>query len=51
MIYIEYPKCTTCQKAKKRLDDAGIEYESRNIKENNRKLYSKSGHRKERMIK
>lgn len=49
MIYIEYPKCTTCQKAKKRLDDAGIEYESRNIKENNptleelREWYKKSG--------
>ena len=30
-----YPKCTTCQKAKKWLDDNKIEYELRDIKENN----------------
>ena len=35
MLFIEYPKCTTCQKAKKWLDDNGIEYESRHIKEQN----------------
>ena len=28
-----YPKCTTCQKAKKWLDDNKIEYELRDIKE------------------
>ena len=33
--YICYPKCTTCQKAKKWLDDNKIEYELRDIKENN----------------
>ena len=33
--YICYPKCTTCQKAKKWLDTNGIEYTDRNIKENN----------------
>ena len=33
--FICYPKCTTCQKAKKWLDDNKIEYELRNIKENN----------------
>ena len=30
--FICYPKCTTCQKAKKWLDDNQIEYEFRNIK-------------------
>lgn len=33
--FICYPKCTTCQKAKKWLDDNNIEYELRDIKENN----------------
>lgn len=33
--FIWYPKCTTCQKAKKRLDDNKIEYECRDIKGNN----------------
>jgi arsenate reductase len=33
--FICYPKCTTCQKAKKWLDDNNIEYELRNIKDNN----------------
>lgn len=32
--FICYPKCTTCKKAKKWLDDNGIEYISRDIKEN-----------------
>lgn len=35
MLFIEYPKCTTCQKAKKWLDDNKIEYVDRHIKENN----------------
>ena len=30
--FICYPKCTTCQKAKKWLDDNGIQYELRDIK-------------------
>lgn len=30
--FICYPKCTTCQKAKKWLDDNNIEYEPRDIK-------------------
>lgn len=33
--FICYPKCTTCQKAKKWLDDNNIEYELRDIKEQN----------------
>ena len=35
MIFIEYPKCSTCKKAKKYLDNNNINYEERNIKENN----------------
>ncbi|MGN0711911.1 MAG: arsenate reductase family protein [Anaerovoracaceae bacterium] len=31
--FICYPKCTTCQKAKKWLDEKGISYELRDIKE------------------
>ena len=33
--FICYSKCTTCQKAKKWLDDDKIEYELRDIKESN----------------
>lgn len=33
--FICYPKCTTCQKAKKWLDDNMIKYELRDIKLNN----------------
>ena len=32
---IGYPKCTTCKKCEKALQDLGIEYEYRNIKEDN----------------
>ena len=35
MLFIEYPKCTTCQKAKKWLEENGFDYECRNIKEEN----------------
>jgi len=35
MIFICYPKCTTCKKAQKWLDDNGFTYELRDIKENN----------------
>lgn len=35
MLYICYPKCTTCKKAQKWLDDNNISYEIRDIKENN----------------
>ena len=34
MLFVEYPKCTTCQKAKKWLDENQISYEDRHIKEN-----------------
>lgn len=35
ILFIEYPKCTTCRKAKKFLETNGIEYIDRHIKENN----------------
>lgn len=35
MLFVEYPKCSTCQKAKKWLDDHGIAYTDRHIKESN----------------
>lgn len=35
MRFICYPKCTTCGKAKKWLDDNGLEYEFRDIKLDN----------------
>lgn len=34
-IFIQYPQCGTCKKAKKWLDDNGIAYESRPIVEEN----------------
>lgn len=33
MIFIEYPKCSTCKKAKKYLDDNKINYKDRHILE------------------
>lgn len=33
--FIEYPKCSTCKKAKKWLDDNKVVYEDRDIKTNN----------------
>ena len=35
MIFICYPKCSTCQKAKKWLEENGISFETRHIKEEN----------------
>lgn len=34
-IFIEYPKCSTCKKAKKWLEENKIEFSDRNIVENN----------------
>ena len=33
MLFIHYPKCSTCQKAKAWLDGRGVSYEARDIKE------------------
>ena len=47
--FVCYPKCTTCQKAKKWLDDNNIKYELRDIKLDNPSFdeltdwYNKSG--------
>ncbi len=35
MLFLWYPKCTTCQKAKKWLDDNQVSYEARDIKTDN----------------
>ena len=35
MQFICYPKCTTCQKAKKWLEENDVVFDERNIKENN----------------
>lgn len=35
MLFIEYPKCSTCKKAKKWLDDHGTCYHDRNIVKEN----------------
>ena len=33
MLFLQYPPCSTCQKAKRWLDDHGIAYTPRHIKE------------------
>lgn len=49
MLFICYPKCTTCQKAKKWLDENNIEYAERHIADANptydelKEWYEKSG--------
>jgi arsenate reductase len=49
MLFIQYPPCSTCQKAKKWLDAHGILYTDRHIKEHNpsyeelKAWYEKSG--------
>lgn len=35
MLFIHYPKCTTCKRAKKWLDDRGVSYTERHIVEEN----------------
>lgn len=35
MLFVEYPKCITCKKAKAWLDEHNLDYEDRNIKEEN----------------
>ncbi len=35
MLFLEYPKCSTCKRAKKFLDENNMKYEDRNIKEDN----------------
>ena len=35
MLFLQYPPCTTCQKAKKWLEERGMPYTARHIKEEN----------------
>lgn len=35
ILFLEYPKCSTCRKAKKWLDENGVEYTDRHIVEQN----------------
>lgn len=35
MIYVCYPKCTTCQKVQKQMSESGVDFEIRHIKEEN----------------
>ena len=37
VLFLQYPPCTTCKKAKAWLDERGVAYEARNIKEENPK--------------
>lgn len=49
MLFIYYPRCSTCQKAKKWLDENGFKYDEQHIVEDNpdydqlKGLYEKSG--------
>lgn len=49
VLFLEYPKCTTCQRAKKWLDEHQVVYEDRHIREQNptaeelKSWYEKSG--------
>lgn len=49
MLFVEYPRCSTCQKAKKWLDAHKVKYDDRHIKEQNptveelKKWHEKSG--------
>jgi len=48
-LFVWYPKCTTCQKARKWLEEAGIDFIERDIKQDNpgakeiKEWYEKSG--------
>lgn len=50
MLFVYYPKCSTCQKAKKFLEENNIEFEERDIKLDHpnynelKKWYEKSGY-------
>lgn len=49
VVFTEYPKCSTCKKAKMWLENNGVEFESRDIKLDNpdynrlKAMYEKSG--------
>ena len=35
MLFVNYPKCSTCKKARKFLEEKGVAFENRDIKEQN----------------
>lgn len=49
LLFVEYPKCSTCQKARKWLEERGLEFQDRHIVEQNptkeelKTWYEKSG--------
>ena len=49
LLFVEYPKCSTCQKARKWLEERGLEFQDRHIVEQNptkeelKAWYEKSG--------
>lgn len=49
VLFLQYPPCSTCKRAKAWLDERGVDYEARNIKEENptveelRAWHAKSG--------
>ncbi len=49
MVFLEYPKCTTCKNLKKELKENGVEFDERHIVEDNptydeiKKFHEKSG--------
>lgn len=43
MLFVEYPKCTTCKKAKKWLEDQNISFRDRHIVEENPTLEELKG--------
>ena len=49
MLFVEYPKCSTCQRAKKWLEEQGVSFEDRHIVEHRpteeelKEWYQKSG--------
>ncbi len=49
MLFLQYPKCSTCRKAKKWLDEHHVTYEERHISDDNptydelQEWYGKSG--------
>ena len=49
VLFVEYPKCTTCKKAKKWLEEHNVNFEDRDIKDKNptaeelKTWYQKSG--------
>lgn len=47
VLFLQYPPCTTCKRAKAWLDERGVDYEARNIKEENPTVEElKAWHRK-----